>query len=83
MKICFKTKRNIEEISIDQDENILFAGLKAGLTLPHECASGTCGTCQGQLLTEDSLIDNWKDAPVWTPEKIKKATKKWFFYLKK
>ena len=63
MKICFKTKRNIEEISIDQDENILFAGLKAGLTLPHECASGTCGTCQGQLLTEDSLIDNWKDAP--------------------
>ena len=28
-------------------------------------------------------INNWKDAPVWTPEKIKKATKKWFFYLKK
>jgi len=25
----------------------------------------------------------WQDAPVWTPEKIKKATKKWFFYLKK
>ena len=28
-------------------------------------------------------INDWKDAPVWTPEKIKKATKKWFFYLKK
>jgi UDP-glucose 4-epimerase len=27
-------------------------------------------------------INDWKDAPVWTPEKIKKATKKWFFYLK-
>jgi len=28
-------------------------------------------------------MNDWKDAPVWTPEKIKKATKKWFFYLKK
>ena len=27
MKICFKTKRNTEEISIDQGENILFAGI--------------------------------------------------------
>ena len=28
-------------------------------------------------------MHDWKDAPVWTPEKIKKATKKWFYYLKK
>lgn len=28
-------------------------------------------------------IDNWRDAPVWTPQKIKKATAKWFFYLNK
>jgi len=27
-------------------------------------------------------IDDWKNAPVWTPQKIKIATKKWFFYLK-
>lgn len=27
-------------------------------------------------------IDDWKNAPVWTPQKIKMATKKWFFYLK-
>ena len=26
-------------------------------------------------------IKNWKDAPLWTPEKIKKATKIWFNYL--
>jgi len=30
-----------------------------------------------------SEINNWKDAPVWTPELIKKATKVWFTYLKK
>jgi len=30
-----------------------------------------------------SEINNWKDAPVWTPESIKKVTKVWFTYLKK
>jgi UDP-glucose 4-epimerase len=29
------------------------------------------------------IIDNWKDAPVWTPKKINIATKTWFKYLKK
>jgi UDP-glucose 4-epimerase len=28
-------------------------------------------------------IDMWKNAPVWTPEKIKLATKDWFKYLSK
>ena len=28
-------------------------------------------------------IDNWSDAPVWTPKLIKKATKTWFKLLKK
>ncbi|MAJ23730.1 MAG: NAD-dependent dehydratase [Candidatus Pelagibacter sp.] len=27
-------------------------------------------------------IENWKDAPVWTPNKINKATKAWFKFLK-
>tara|TARA_B100000029_G_C17492463_1_gene929625 strand:- start:91 stop:1083 length:993 start_codon:yes stop_codon:yes gene_type:complete len=27
-------------------------------------------------------IHKWKDAPLWTPKKIKKATKTWFSYLK-
>ena len=31
------------------------------------------------LLKDTSL---WSDAPVWTPKKIKKATKDWFKYLK-
>lgn len=26
-------------------------------------------------------IDDWKDAPVWTPESIEKATKDWFKFL--
>ena len=27
-------------------------------------------------------IDYWRDAPVWTPQTIAKATKEWFEYLK-
>jgi UDP-glucose 4-epimerase len=29
-----------------------------------------------------NIIENWKDAPVWTPQKIDRATKVWFKYLK-
>ena len=29
------------------------------------------------------IINQWKNAPVWTPKKIKKATRIWFRYLKK
>ena len=28
-------------------------------------------------------LNDWKDAPVWTPKKINKETKKWFLYLEK
>ena len=28
-------------------------------------------------------IDDWKNAPLWTPKKIKKATQVWFKYLSK
>ncbi|PIR20619.1 MAG: NAD-dependent dehydratase [Deltaproteobacteria bacterium CG11_big_fil_rev_8_21_14_0_20_47_16] len=28
-----------------------------------------------------NVIDYWKDAPVWSPEKIQKATEGWFKYL--
>tara|TARA_Y100001958_G_C21228941_1_gene554467 strand:- start:1234 stop:2217 length:984 start_codon:yes stop_codon:yes gene_type:complete len=28
-------------------------------------------------------INHWEDAPIWTPKKIKNATKIWFKYLKK
>ena len=34
-----------------------------------------------KMLLED--IDQWKNAPLWTPEKIENATKPWFEYLKK
>ena len=62
MKIRFETKRANENVDVAPNESILFAGLRQGLALPHECASGTCGSCQAQLLDGD-LNDLWVDAP--------------------
>lgn len=31
-------------------ERLLFAGLRSGLDLPYECASGVCGSCQAQVV---------------------------------
>jgi toluene monooxygenase electron transfer component len=43
------------------DETILLAGLRAGLALPYECASGGCGTCRAQLV-EGSVTSRWHEA---------------------
>ena len=42
-------------------ETVLLAGLRAGLSLPYECASGGCGSCRGQLL-EGAVTSRWPEA---------------------
>lgn len=42
-------------------ESILFAGLRAGLPLPYECASGGCGTCRAQLVSGE-VATRWEQA---------------------
>lgn len=43
-------------------ERLLYAGLRAGLPLPHECGSGTCGSCKARLLSgEVELL--WEGSP--------------------
>lgn len=43
-------------------EKILYAGLRAGIDLPYECATGTCGTCKARLI-EGRLREGWPQAP--------------------
>ncbi len=43
-------------------ERLLLAGLAAGLALPHECASGTCGSCRAQLVS-GAVAPLWPEAP--------------------
>ena len=37
------------------------AGLAAGINLPYECGSGTCGTCKARLI-EGEIDDRWPEA---------------------
>src|SRR5918994_205231 len=43
-------------------ERVLYAGLRAGIELPYECATGTCGTCKAKLLS-GRVRDRWPEAP--------------------
>ena len=36
-------------ISVDEDESILDAALRAGINLPHSCRGGSCGSCRARV----------------------------------
>jgi len=40
---------------------MLYSGLAAGINLPYECGSGTCGTCKARLI-EGEVDDRWPEA---------------------
>ena len=42
--------------------SILAAALAAGLDVPYECASGSCGSCRARLL-DGQVVSRWPDAP--------------------
>lgn len=44
------------------DETILHAALRAGLDVPYECASGSCGSCKCRLKS-GSVRARWSEAP--------------------
>lgn len=62
MKITFQTKAGAYDIECESEENLLFAGLRNGLSLPYECATGTCGTCRARVHEGDVDLA-WSEAP--------------------
>ncbi len=62
MKIKVQTKSGDFEYDCEQGENLLYGGLRQGLTLPYECATGTCGTCRAKV-KEGEIQLEWADAP--------------------
>jgi toluene monooxygenase electron transfer component len=62
MKITVRGNAGELSFDCDQQEHILHAGLRQGLSLPYECATGTCGTCRARV--ESGEVDvRWKEAP--------------------
>ena len=53
-----------EPLSFDanSDEKVLHAALRSRITVPYECATGTCGSCRAKLVSGE-LDQGWIDAP--------------------
>lgn len=62
MKITVQSKSGETAFDCGDRETILHAGLRHGLTLPYECATGTCGTCRARVMSGEVDV-RWNEAP--------------------
>lgn len=61
-QIEVQSKSGSTGFSCGPDETILQAGLRQGVTLPYECATGTCGSCRARVGSGEVAVD-WAEAP--------------------
>jgi toluene monooxygenase electron transfer component len=62
MRIQVNARNRGYEFEALPGEKVLYAGLRAGIDLPYECATGTCGTCKAKALA-GRVRDGWPRAP--------------------
>ncbi len=62
MLIEIAKKDQVHRFDALANEKLLYAGLRAGIPLPYECATGTCGTCRARL-DQGELDPGWAEAP--------------------
>lgn len=62
MKVSVVKKDQQQSFDVQDGERILYAGLRQGLGLPHECATGTCGSCKAALISGE-IRSLWNEAP--------------------
>lgn len=61
-RVHLKARGADYEFRVMPGERVLHAGLRAGIALPYECGTGTCGTCRATLV-EGNIRDRWPEAP--------------------
>jgi len=62
MRIQVNARNRGYEFDAAPGERVLYAGLRAGIDLPYECATGTCGTCKAKAIA-GRVSDRWPQAP--------------------
>ncbi|MGH6884638.1 MAG: 2Fe-2S iron-sulfur cluster binding domain-containing protein [Geminicoccales bacterium] len=62
MRIQVNARNRGYEFDARPGEKVLYAGLRAGIDLPYECGTGTCGTCKAKLIA-GRVRDGWPAAP--------------------
>jgi len=62
MKVTVQSKNSELAFDCGGGESVLYSGLRQGISLPFECATGTCGTCRARVITGEVEV-SWKEAP--------------------
>ena len=62
MNVVVNARNGPRDFPCEPGEKILHAGLRRGVELPYECATGTCGTCKAKLVS-GRAESQWPDAP--------------------
>ena len=62
MKVVVSARNGARDFECEPGEKILHAGLRSGVELPYECATGTCGTCKARLVSGQAE-SAWAEAP--------------------
>jgi toluene monooxygenase electron transfer component len=62
VKVVVSARNGSRDFECGPAEKILHAALRAGIELPYECATGTCGTCKAKLVTGRTESE-WAEAP--------------------
>ena len=61
-EIVIESRAGLAAFSCAGDERILYAGLANGLSLPYDCATGTCGLCKARVKS-GSVDQLWPESP--------------------
>ena len=61
MRIQLNARNRAYHFEANPGARVLYSGLAAGINLPYECGSGTCGTCKARLI-EGEIDDLWPEA---------------------
>jgi len=61
MRIQINARNRAYDFQAAGDARILYSGLAAGVRLPYECGTGTCGTCKARVLSGE-VQDLWPQA---------------------
>jgi toluene monooxygenase electron transfer component len=72
MKITIESNSGTFDFRCAPSERVLYAGLTQGLALPYECATGTCGTCRGRIVSGGVEVE-WDAAPGFAKLKREKG----------
>jgi toluene monooxygenase electron transfer component len=62
MRVQVNARNRGYQFDTQPGEKVLYAGLRAGIELPYECGTGTCGTCKARAVS-GRLRDGWPQAP--------------------